>query len=43
MVMKQIILLSFVLIAFALTSCGAAKDCDCPSFSQVAESQSTQG
>ncbi|MGB1183967.1 MAG: hypothetical protein ACPG4S_02305 [Schleiferiaceae bacterium] len=33
--MKRIALFSTLLLALALSSCGARKDCDCPSFSQI--------
>jgi len=33
--MKRIATISIVLLALALSSCGSAKDCDCPSFSSI--------
>jgi hypothetical protein len=32
-----------VFVGLLLSSCGSARDCDCPSFSQQIESQSAKG
>ncbi|MGB1735930.1 MAG: hypothetical protein ACPHGZ_05875 [Schleiferiaceae bacterium] len=40
--MKRIATICIALFALALSSCGTAKDCDCPSFSQQPVEQTTK-